>query len=308
MLCTKCKRREAVYLRKYSGEYLCISCFKHSIELKVKNTISKYKLLNYSDQILVALSGGKDSITLLKILWKIEKKFSNVFIAALTIDEGIEDGYRLKGLKLSENICKKLNIQHHIVSFKEYIGFTLKELWKKTKEKNLELLPCSYCGVLRRRIMNIFAKENGFTKIVTGHNLDDEVQTFIMNILRGDYNRLFRFTTSIEKIPGFIPKIKPLRYVLEREIAFYAFLEGVKLYDIECPYVHFSMRDEIRSVLNMLENKYPGIKFSIISVMDKLSKHFNKLDLASFKSCTSCGELSSRNKCRVCEIIDLVKQ
>ncbi|MEM1546167.1 MAG: TIGR00269 family protein [Candidatus Methanomethylicia archaeon] len=306
MKCTKCRRRQAVYLRSYSGEMLCRFCFKRSLEVKVKNTISKYRLLSHNDSILIAVSGGKDSLTLLKTLWRIESRIPSVTLAVLTIDEGATRSYRAEGLKLSRKICEDLKIPHYIVSFKEYVGYTLKELWSRIQEKKLELLPCSYCGVLRRRIMNTFAKDHGFTKIATGHNLDDEVQTFIMNIMRGDYSKLFRFGASMEVVPGFIPRIKPLRYIPEKEIAFYAFLEGFKLYETECPYVHLSMRDEIRFMLNDFERRYPGIKFSIMSVMDKLSKQFSKLSKTYFKTCISCGEPTSRDKCRVCEIMDLV--
>jgi len=307
MMCTKCRRRKAVYLRSYSGEILCRFCFKRSIEMKVKDTISKNKLLSRNDSILIAVSGGKDSLTLLKTLWRIESRIPGVNLAALTIDEGATEEYRLEGLKLSRKICEDLKIPHYVVSFKEYIGYTLRELWSRTREKGLELLPCSYCGVLRRRIMNTFAKDHGFTKIATGHNLDDEVQTFIMNIMRGDYSKLFRFGVSMEVISGFIPRIKPLRYIPEMEIAFYAFLEGFKLYEAECPYVRLSMRDEIRFMLNGFERKYPGVKFSIMSVMDKLNKQFSSLNKTYFKSCINCGEPTSRDKCRVCEIMDLIK-
>ena len=147
-MCTRCGRNEAVFRRSYSGENLCRRCFCKTIEDRVRKTISKYEMLGQKDNFMVAVSGGKDSVTLLHILAKIEKSFPDVVFCAGTVDEGIRD-YRDEALKIAERNCRKLGVEHMVVSFKEMFGYNLDEIVEliRKREKN-GLSPCSYCGVL----------------------------------------------------------------------------------------------------------------------------------------------------------------
>ena len=142
-------------------------------------------MLSYSDHVAVAVSGGKDSITLLEILAKMERKYPRATLVAVTVDEGIK-GYRDEALEITASTCKKLRIQQHVVSFKKLYGYTLDEIVDKIREQKNELTPCAFCGVLRRKAMNTAALEVNADKIATGHTLDDEVQTSLMNIFHGD--------------------------------------------------------------------------------------------------------------------------
>ena len=118
--------------------------------------------------------------------------------------------------------------------------------------KKIGLLGCTFCGILRRRLLNEAALKLGATKVATGHNLDDEAQTVFINLIRGDVSRLIRLGIKPLKYrEGFIPRVKPLRYIPEKEIAIYAYLMGFPLYERECPYVRASLRDEIRDILNL---------------------------------------------------------
>jgi len=135
--CTICNRNEAVYTRPYSGEKLCGRCFCRSIEDKVRATISKYDMFKHDDKIMLAVSGGKDSVTLLHILTKIERTFPRTSLSAVTIDEGIE-GYRDEALKIAERNCRKLGVEHIVVSFKEMYGLELDEIVNKIQQKEDE--------------------------------------------------------------------------------------------------------------------------------------------------------------------------
>ncbi|MEM3824471.1 MAG: tRNA 2-thiocytidine biosynthesis TtcA family protein, partial [Candidatus Bathyarchaeia archaeon] len=169
--CSICKRREAFFYRQYSGEKLCKKCFTESIEAKVRATIAKYGMFEFDDKIVVAVSGGKDSVSLLHILAKIERDYPKASLIAVTVDEGIR-GYRDEALKIAMENCKKLGIEHHIVSFKELYGYRLDEVVKKLKEKgNTRLTPCAYCGVMRRKALNIAARKLEANKIATAHTL-----------------------------------------------------------------------------------------------------------------------------------------
>lgn len=110
-MCTLCERKEAVFMRPYSGEKLCGRCFCKSTESRVRGTISKYEMLEPKDKIMVAVSGGKDSVTLLHILTKIERAFPEATLSAVTVDEGIK-GYRDEALKVAAKNCRKLGVEH----------------------------------------------------------------------------------------------------------------------------------------------------------------------------------------------------
>jgi NH3-dependent NAD+ synthetase len=149
--CTICKRRQAFFFREYSGQRLCQKCFTESIETKTRATIAKYRMFSYNDRVAVAISGGKDSLSLLSVLLKIQEIKPKASLVALTVDEGIK-GYRDEALKIAAEICRKLRIEHQVVSFKELFGLTLDELVER-KAKNNESkasVPGS-SGAARRR-------------------------------------------------------------------------------------------------------------------------------------------------------------
>lgn len=276
-----------------------------SIEHRVQTTVNKYKLFEPEDKILIAISGGKDSQVLATILTKIERKFPKVTLMALIVDEGVPS-YRDFGLKRSKELCEELGIPLTVTSFKELFGISLPEIASIAEKKSMNLKACTFCGILRRRAINIKAKELGATKVATGHNLDDEAQTALMNLLRGDALRLLRLGPKpIEEFPGFVPRVKPLRYIPEKEVALYAYLKGYPLYEIECPYVRASMRDEIRFILNEIEERHPGTKYAIVKAVDRLSSIGANLKV-QVKACKYCGEPTSREVCRTCELLEAI--
>ena len=147
-ICSACKTREAFFYRQYSGERLCKKCFTESIEAKVRSTITRYHMLKFDDHLAVAVSGGKDSLSLLHILAKMKRSRPKTHLTAVTVDEGIR-GYRDEALEIAASNCQKLEIPHHIVSFKELYGFTLDEMiFRARKKGQTELTACAYCGVL----------------------------------------------------------------------------------------------------------------------------------------------------------------
>jgi uncharacterized protein (TIGR00269 family) len=296
--------KEGFYFRRHSGEILCKKCFIRSIERTVFKTIKREKLFEPNDRIMVALSGGKDSLVLLHILNKIERKYG-CELFAVTIDEGVS-GYREEGINISKKITQSLGIEHHILTFKEHYGYTLEEICNIASSKGIKLLGCTFCGILRRRLINKAAIIFKATKVATGHNLDDEAQTILINLIRGDILKMIRLGVKpVKQREGFVPRVKPLRYIPEKEIAIYAYLMGFPLYEKECPYVRASLRDEIRNILNDIENRHPGTKFSIVSAADKLSTLL-KDHIGEVKYCIKCGNPSGKDICRTCEILSMI--
>jgi len=296
----------AFFLRRQSGEALCRKCFIRSLERGVYRVVKKEKLFTPADRILVALSGGKDSVALAHILSKIEGPFGTE-IFAVTIDEGVS-GYRQEGIEIAKRTAEEAGLDHHIVTFKDAYGYTLEEIVGLAEKKGIGLLGCSFCGILRRRLLNDTAMRMGATKVATGHNLDDEAQTFMINILRGDVSRIGRAGTKpVIQREGFVTRVKPLRYVPEVEIAAYAYLKGYPLYEKECPYVRSSLRDEVRDMLNALESRHPGTKHAIVNGADKLSDMLRDLSEASgIDRCSRCGSPSSKQVCRTCEVLEML--
>jgi uncharacterized protein (TIGR00269 family) len=298
--------KEGFYLRQHSGDVLCEKCFVKSVERTVFKTIKREKLFIPNDRIMVALSGGKDSIVLIHILSKIERSYGTELIA-VTIDEGLS-GYRQEGLEISAKVAKDLKIEHRVITFKEIYGHSLEEICKIAEEKGIGLLGCTFCGILRRRLLNDYACRIKATKVATGHNLDDEAQTVLINVLRGDFSRLARLGAKpVATRTGFIPRVKPLRYVPEREIAAYAYLKGFPLYERECPYVRASLRDEVRDILNCIEAQHPGTKFSVVRGTDRISDLLkDKVIKSEVRRCSRCGSPTGREVCRMCEVLSML--
>jgi len=306
--CTLCKRRDPVYRRAYSGEKLCAKCFTKSIENKVKATIARYKMFEPDDRIAVAVSGGKDSVTLLHILAKFEKLFPKASLCAVTVDEGIK-GYRDEAIRFAVGSCRKLGIEHFMTSFKDLFGVQLDELvnlLSNKKRKDGEALsPCAYCGVLRRRALNLGARQAKADKLALAHNLDDEVQTILLNIMHGDAPRIARVKPVLEEShPMFVPRVKPLAEVPEKEIAFCAYLKKIEFQSIPCPYATTAMRNDVRFMVNRIEEKHAGTKFTIFKSIERIRPALEAAEKdITLHACKLCGEPTVREICKPCEML-----
>jgi uncharacterized protein (TIGR00269 family) len=302
--CSGCKRKEPFFYRIYSGERLCKRCFAESIERKTRATIARYKMLSYNDRVAIAVSGGKDSISLLTVLAKMEKKYPRASLVAVTVDEGIK-GYRDEALEIAAANCQKLGIEHHSVSFKQLYGYTLDEIVVRIRERGSELTPCAYCGVLRRKALNLAAMDVHANKIATGHTLDDEVQTSLLNIFHGDLPKIAAEKPITDQIhPRLIQKVKPFCEIPERESALYAYVKGVKFQSTPCPYASEAMRNDIRTLLNRIEERHAGTKQTVFKSFEKLRPALAELSLkGEVKVCRLCGEPSAGELCMACQLL-----
>ena len=302
--CSACKRKEPFFNRIYSGERLCKKCFTESIEEKVRATIAKYKMLSYNDRVAIAVSGGKDSISLLQVLAKMERKYPRASLVAVTVDEGI-NGYRDEALKIAEENCKQLNIEHHSVSFKQLFGYTLDEIGVRIRARNNELTPCAFCGVLRRKALNQIALEVKANKIATGHTLDDEVQTSLLNIFHGDISKLSSEKPITDTVhPKLVQKVKPFCEVPERESALYAYVKGTNFQSTPCPYAGEAMRNDIRNLLNNIEERHAGTKFTVFKSIEKLRPALKSLaEKSTYQECNQCGDPAAGKLCMACQLL-----
>jgi len=269
------------------------------ISKKFKETVRINKFIDHGDTIACGVSGGKDSLALLYLLKELQRKV-RFELFALCIDEGIK-GYRDLSLPYVVKACEELSVPLYIHSFKEAFGYSLDEVTSMEDRVGA----CSYCGVFRRALLNSAAREHGATKLALGHNLDDEAQVILMNMLRGDFARFGRTGTFYKDVhEKFVPRIKPLRDIPEKELVLYAVLSGIDFDFEECPYAPEAFRDDVRDFLNRMEEKRPGTKHALLRTYDKMYPLFNEaLQTDSLPSCEQCGEPSIGQLCKKCEML-----
>ena len=301
MKCSFCNN-ESLYFRRYEGHHYCEKHFTKNIEKKVKRTIGSNKLIKKGDIIAVAHSGGKDSSNVLFLLNKIFKDNPSVKFFVITIDEGIKR-YREKCIKKSERFCRELGVEQHILSFKKEFGFTTNQIAKKMKSGY-----CGSCGILKRYLLNKKARELKATKLATGHNLDDESQSILMNILKGDLLRLVR-VGPMPQLSGhskFVSRIKPLIMIPENESMLFGKINDIPSYPKKCPYtVDNPLRGWTKKFLNNLEESSPGIKYSLYESAQKIVPFVRKkFKIGKIGTCEKCGEPSSQKICKVCELLE----
>jgi uncharacterized protein (TIGR00269 family) len=184
-------------------------------------------------------------------------------------------------------------------------------------EKDPEnMAACAYCGVFRRELLAEYAEEYGADKLLTGHNLDDEAQTAMMNVLKGDIAQMAKhFDASLGPFPErtntteFVPRAKPLRDVPEKEVALYAHLADLPVHMAECPHSSEAYRGEIQQMLFDLEERHPGTRHSIMAGYEE----FAKLAAAAYRGdgpdlveCEMCGGTTTREICRTCQLTEAV--
>jgi uncharacterized protein (TIGR00269 family) len=249
------------------------------------------------DRIAIALSGGKDSTALLLLLSALLPALQDVQLVAITIDEGIA-GYREATVQSADHHARSLGIEHYCISFPELFGDSLDVLLKGRENQ-----ACSICGILRRKALVMAAQRAGATKLATGHNLDDEAQSVLMNVLRGDLPRLIR-NSSADSSRKFIPRIKPLSMISEKEIASYLVVNNAWNDLPECPYTCYALRREVRSMLSDFEYKYPGTMLHLMECKEKIEHSCaGSVVSAPLRTCQVCGDPSSGDLCQVCLLL-----
>lgn len=310
MSCKFCQT-EPVY-KLENNKNLCKTCFIRYFEDKVFKTIRKFKLFELDDKIVVATSGGKDSITVLYLTHKyLSKKNLQKNISALVIDEGIEN-YREHTIKFLKKFCKDLKVELHIHSYKKKFNKSLDESVKILKKKDLNISACNICGTFRRNALNIGARELGATKVVTGHNIDDEAQNILLNIFKNNFKILARLgpDNGIVRDGMFIPRVKPLYLCTEKEVRLYTIIKGFNMGYDECPYAKGSFRQNIGEMINKLEDEHKGVKHSIIKFYLETKPSMQEKYLDDFGQkisyCSKCHEPSQRPICNTCQMQEII--
>lgn len=310
MDCHQCEHKAVIELQHGS---VCKNHFLDYFEDKVFKTIRKYNLIGRADKICVAASGGKDSLTVLhltkKFLEKTNLPTDDLF--ALAIDEGIHN-YREKTLEDLRKFCSEHKIKLEIVSYRQEFGRTLSEAYPVIS-KGTGKKPCNICGVWRRYSLNKYARRLGATKVVTGHNLDDEAQAIVMNLFKANAGLAAHLgpVSGVQEHRLFVPRVKPLYLCPEKEVKLYTLLKGFQVQFAECPHARDGYRSQIQDMLNEFEAKYKGTKQGIISsfldMLPALKERETKRTDGTIQECTECGEPAHGDVCNACKIVEVLR-
>lgn len=293
--CAICGEPAVIY-QSVTRRHLCGTHLVQDVEDRVAETIRESGQIRPGDRIAVGLSGGKDSTALLVILSRLLPSWPAASIVAITVDEGIA-GYRADTLRAAETLTGWLGVDHRIVSFRDLIGSDLDTLLA-----GREAQACTICGILRKKALADAAREAGATAIATGHNLDDEAQSVLMNAFRGDLPRLVR-TTGTGTSEAFLPRIKPLAAIPEKEIAAYLFVQGLFSVLPECPYTKYALRAGVRTLLSDYESCHPGTMQNLVKSKRTIKRYCAGTPVMEpLHHCRECGDPCSGALCQVCRL------
>jgi len=291
MKCRICKKEANITLKSYNLN-LCPDCFLEFFRKRVYTTINEFKMCTPKDRILVAVSGGKDSLSLWHILNDLGYRTCGLHIV-LDIEEYSQKSYQ-KVIKFAQT--KDLEIR--IVSVRDEFGKSIRELARIAKR-----LPCRVCGMIKRYLMNREAKD--FDCLATGHNLDDEASTLLGNLLNWQEGFLTRQSPVLEENYTLKRKIKPFAFISQEEIALYAELCGIDYLKEECPFSRTATSCIYKGVLDKIEEEMPATKLRFYKGFIR-KEYFKREKKDKLSPCKSCGYLTIGEVCNFCKLKEKV--
>jgi uncharacterized protein (TIGR00269 family) len=282
-------------------------CQAHYLEWLPEQTerfIKKYEMFTYEQRVLVAVSGGKDSLALWDILVRLGYRVDGLYIG-LGIDGGI--GYSSASQRLAQKFADERNLTLHVVDIEHEYGQPIPVLADITNRGKGR--PCSVCGLTKRHVMNRIARDLGYAVLATGHNLDDEAAVLFANTLTWQREFLLRQGPVLPESPGLARKVKPLFRFYEREMTAYALLRGIEYIYEECPYAVGSKTIYYKELLNQLESERPGAKLTFYLKFLEVREQglFAGQDEARthLKPCPNCGQpTSAPGPCSFCRLME----
>jgi uncharacterized protein (TIGR00269 family) len=308
MKCRKCGAKAAINMRHHKLA-LCKEHYLEWVPEQTERFIQKYGMFTREQRVLVAVSGGKDSLSLWDILARLGYQADGLYIG-LGIDGGIR--YSDESRRLAEKFAQAHHLRLHVVDIPHEYDETIPEIAARTTRGRGK--PCSVCGLAKRHVMNRVAREEGYDVLVTGHNLDDEAAVLLGNTLNWATGYLLRQSPVLEADqPGLVRKAKPLCRFYEREMAAYALLRGIEYIYEECPHAVGAKSIYYKEMLNRLEEDRPGAKLSFyLSFLQAkeggLFAQAADRQAQELHTCPTCGQpTSAPGECSFCRMMNLIE-
>lgn len=267
-------------------------------ESKIKKTIKEHSLCSKKDKIFVAMSGGKDSTVVAYLLKKFGYDVHAIHINLLMgkwSDENEED---------VKKFCSQYKIPLYVYNIREEIGYAMCYV-KSVLQTKQKLQQCTVCGIIRRWILNKKVRELGADKLATGHNLDDEAQNVLMNLMKG--NPMLGVNlgplTGLIQDKKFVARIKPLYFMKEKDVERYSREKNFPVLYQRCPCVVGAFRHEVRKKLDEFEMINPDVKENLVSNFFIVQKDLRKSVGKDLRYCKLCGEPSRNEICKACKML-----
>lgn len=297
MRCQICRGKASVEVRQHHTAF-CPACFVQYFLKQIKRNIQAHKMFSSTEALLLVVSGGKDSLSLWDALLRLGYN-----VTALHLDLGIP-GYSDRSRDTCSAFAAQQGADLRIISVKEEFGLSIPELARRTRR-----VPCAVCGRVKRYLFNRYAVEGGFTTVVTGHNLDDEVAALLGNLLHWQTGYLARQHPHLPSThPKLAKRVKPLYTLTERECLAYALIQRIPFLAEECPHAEGATTILYKEALNHLEEASPGTK---LAFMKGFLKHKDLFKAAEeevkLKECTLCGQVTTEDVCAMCRLRERVE-
>ncbi len=292
--CTRCRQQAVIALPSHHANF-CEACFEVFFRRAVLRAMKKFPI-KADEPILVAVSGGKDSLAAWSVLNDL--------------------GYVTKGIHLNLGIpsfskaseeavaafAQSRNLSWTSCALKDLIGYSISEIRQKTRRPI-----CSVCGMIKRRLLNRLAVQEGFRVIATGHNLDDEAGRLLGNLVRNRREYIEKHYPYLPSVHPRVPaKIKPLYRVSAHEIRTYCRVHGIGFLEGSCPLSRGATSHMFQEALDMLEVKMPGTKrdFLFAYIETRSAPHLTE----DFGTCDRCGEPCYGTRCSVCNLLERLRE
>jgi uncharacterized protein (TIGR00269 family) len=288
--CTRCRAAAVIEIRRHNAAY-CGDCFQAVFRNQVARSIDQWSMFTPSDRVVVAVSGGKDSLALWDVLFD-----AGYDVTGLYLGLGI-GGYSERSHHATRAFAADRGASLITLDLAEVYGFDIPTAGRKGSRST-----CAVCGLSKRYAFNKAALDGGFDVIATGHNLDDEAATLLGNTLRWNTEYIARQAPVLPADDGLVKKVKPLHRISELETAAYAFLRGIDYIVEECPLVAGNTQLRYKEAMNAIESRSPGTKAQFfLGYLDRGRPIFRSADdRPELRPCGNCGQPTTASFCAFC--------
>ena len=294
MKCRRCKAPALIDVRRHNAAF-CSDCFVHHCQEQVRRAIAAFDMIRPGERVLMAVSGGKDSLGAWELLVDLGYETDGLYLGL-----GIGDYSDASG-RYARDFAAARGLKLLEVDIPAEYGFDI-----GTAAATVRRPPCGACGLSKRHLFNQAALDGGYDVVATGHNLDDEAAVLFGNVLRWDAEYLGRQYPVLPATPGFVRKVKPLVRLSEREMAAYCVMRGIDYIVEECPMAEGNRHLAYKEALNTLEQKSPGAKANFLfSFLERGHERFAgdaEAERAELTPCTVCGAPTTGEVCAFCRM------